>query len=1286
VDLRARHPQDPLGAVARAIYEALTARDIHYELDKADPGETDTQLIRNPAEIIEGRRGTCLDLAALFCGFCLEHDLIPLLLVLVDDKGYRHALAAISLTHDLRTATDPRRPLYRELAALGNESLFNDGPRFLQAVDARQYLAVECTGLAIWETLKSPGEHPRRGGKLDFDAAVAEARAVLAGNRFRLQFALDIGIARSSWGLPEPPPMTDWEVGRPGRDEAEAIRVYLDWFESEMRPPAWSAADRYVTPGTTAIPAPAGVAQAADSTTAEAMAHDYIRRSLKVLKETFDGGDSLTAPLAAFARKGRRVRSPEALLREKKDPMVLLGEPGSGKTLTLWEIGHAVARRARGSRRPEVPIYVPLRSFEANRRDVEPEDVWDLVVRAIPPDFSEIRKGLSQLNNEGRLTILFDGLNEMPRWPDDAEVYRAKVDALGAFPARRAPRSRVIISCRTNDFSYRLRHRVVALLPFDFDQVREYIRRNIGELVVEGEETRDPGGVAMRLLQPGALGEAATNPLILSLCRLYLDQNHAWPSSRQEVFRFYVEWNARRAIADGRDPRGDVAALVAAWRRFAFALSYESRRSFNEDDPIARSDPEAARVGLERGLLVRDQAAGPQVLMFAHHRLQEFLAAWRIAEDPELREGLPWPLLLPIPRWQEILVDVLSMGGGTVEAAVDHLAASLEGIRAEFAELDRWLKEAEAEVAGREQMLAGLLPEEQRAVRADLDAERAAIRRRRFEAIPAERERRHAELVALAARVVGASAEEAAGRLAPGMVECIRLLSALGRAEVQVQMLRAWADADEACPRDAVQPAIESKILWVRRQALAVLSLSDRPFNLGQELAHDWARGRLLATMATHLRAAAGRRRLGVRFVSACYLAYAASVLGMSVALDWAVARHVGAWPPAVSTAMAVLAAALWTGLARRRGRSDVWRQFAMATGVIAGLVLLASGSAVRGLQWFISGPLLPTYDAATALAAAFAAPLATTVAAQLCFWAGFTAAIVPLCRALGQPAGPCYRVARAAYPPDVEGLAALPLILAALFAIGRLMLGDPITWFNSAIQRRDYRSKCLVLAIVMACRMIESRREGRIRRGSWPGFLASLAITAVLFALALPPEWVDWPQRLNDLVRQNTSRIARWLTLLAIAWAYAGRPLLIAALLLVGLWVLLVGPRVLLFLRRVGLITGSGAMAVLRWAAGETRAYGWLLNPFGRLPADVSSPERWAEAFRAARPIGQVRLLQALRGRIDNPAARPAAQWTPSVLLETLDAVEAAVEDPRVTEPYHLLRNELIQMTRQEQ
>jgi hypothetical protein len=421
-----------------------------------------------------------------------------------------------------------------------------------------------------------------------------------------------------------------------------------------MRPPAWSESDRYVPPGTTAIPAPRGVAQAADTATAEAMAHRHIRQSLRLLKGTFEGGDRLTAPLAAFARKGRRVRGPEALLREMRRPMVLLGEPGSGKTLTLWEIGRAVARRARGSRRPELPIYVPLRSFRANRLDVAPEDVWDLVVRAVPADFPEVRAALPRLNDQGQLTILLDGLNEMPRWPDDAEVYRARVDALGVFPGRRAPRSRIIISCRTNDFSYRLQHQVVALLPFDFDQVREYIRRNIGEVVVAGETARDPGGVAMRLLRPGALGEAATNPLILSLCGLYLSQEHTWPSSRQEVFRFYLEWNARRAVAEGSGPRDDVAAmarpLLNAWRRFAFALSGESRRLFKEGDEIAGTDPEAVRLGLARGVLVRDQAAGPRAIMFAHHRLQEFLAAWRIAEDPAVAGGLPWPSLIPIPR------------------------------------------------------------------------------------------------------------------------------------------------------------------------------------------------------------------------------------------------------------------------------------------------------------------------------------------------------------------------------------------------------------------------------------------------------------------------------------------------------------------------------------------------------------------------------------------------------------------------------------------------------------
>jgi hypothetical protein len=83
--------------IARAIYDSLRSRRVSYALEEYHPSEA-LQAIRTPPEVLEApREGTCLDLAALFCGLCLANELLPILIVI---DG--HALAAVSLTHGVR--------------------------------------------------------------------------------------------------------------------------------------------------------------------------------------------------------------------------------------------------------------------------------------------------------------------------------------------------------------------------------------------------------------------------------------------------------------------------------------------------------------------------------------------------------------------------------------------------------------------------------------------------------------------------------------------------------------------------------------------------------------------------------------------------------------------------------------------------------------------------------------------------------------------------------------------------------------------------------------------------------------------------------------------------------------------------------------------------------------------------------------------------------------------------------------------------------------------------------
>jgi len=183
--------------LVEAIYNELVKKNIHYALEEYHPAER-LQPIRTPAEILDApREGTCLDLAALFCGLCLGNELLPILIVL---DG--HALIAVSLTHGVREWDS-----YRSERALFETGPLTNPARLRELIDEESYIAVECTGFAHSELLgqipgePSPESIQRVDGMLSFERAVAAGREQLDLPGRPFQFALDIAVAHYAWRI-----------------------------------------------------------------------------------------------------------------------------------------------------------------------------------------------------------------------------------------------------------------------------------------------------------------------------------------------------------------------------------------------------------------------------------------------------------------------------------------------------------------------------------------------------------------------------------------------------------------------------------------------------------------------------------------------------------------------------------------------------------------------------------------------------------------------------------------------------------------------------------------------------------------------------------------------------------------------------------------------------------------------------------------------------------------------------------------------------------------------------
>lgn len=141
-----------------------------------------------------------------------------------------------------------------------------------------------------------------------------------------------------------------------------------------------------------------------------------------------------------FDRPGQPV--PDARIPIRRMPRVLLlGEPGSGKTTTLLQLAIDMAREAENDPQAPLPVFVPLRHYQGDQSFTE-------FVRA---QLGLLESQFDRLAGEGRLIFLCDALNEMPRQDADG---KSLIDDVRGFLFHH---ERWIVSCRVRDYQEDLR-------------------------------------------------------------------------------------------------------------------------------------------------------------------------------------------------------------------------------------------------------------------------------------------------------------------------------------------------------------------------------------------------------------------------------------------------------------------------------------------------------------------------------------------------------------------------------------------------------------------------------------------------------------------------------------------------------------------------------------------------------------------------------------------------------------------------------------------------------------
>jgi len=354
--------------------------------------------------------------------------------------------------------------------------------------------------------------------------------------------------------------------------------------------------------------------------------------------------------------------------------LILLGDPGCGKTTIVKFISHVMAcsgvskdvqhdlARLQGTgpwdHGPLLPIRIVLREFAAwlessekqNRpviawmrktlNDVGLEDLWPI----IHDDLQDPNK---------QVLILLDGLDEVP-----GAQRESVVNMINEFNQEYV-QNRYLVTCRVYaylDKDYRLHHfRQAILAPFNDEQIESFIEAWYRELVFQKRVSKNEAETLEQRLKAAVqrpdLRGMAERPLLMTIMAQLQTSFGQLPQDRVELYQWAVDLLFRRwkgDIGQGEKdlmaalemPQLKVSDLLAGLNHVAYQahagqqLTEETAEIAEEillkhvkpylGDDWNRAETFVRYVRERSGLLIRHK---PDAYTFLHRTFQEFMAA-----------------------------------------------------------------------------------------------------------------------------------------------------------------------------------------------------------------------------------------------------------------------------------------------------------------------------------------------------------------------------------------------------------------------------------------------------------------------------------------------------------------------------------------------------------------------------------------------------------------------------------------------------------------------------------
>jgi NACHT domain len=387
----------------------------------------------------------------------------------------------------------------------------------------------------------------------------------------------------------------------------------------------------------------------------------------------------------------RRVPSLiEALESSSEQTLLLVGEPGSGKSVALRHLAHQLARR--GSRSSDldakVPLYLNLKELSISAQENLNADfikgfVLDNIRRGDADTAAYVREKWDEYRQRGIWFFLFDSFDEIPavlHAPAGSTVIRGCSEAIRTFLEGMS-------SCRGIVASREFKG--PDSLPWQKFRILNLSDRRQDELIERSFLESDQKKMVRQHLATSETTLLRGNPLFLTLLCRYVKDELRVPANDQDLLGRHIVRLADRD-QDYIKRKYDLSPsdLLVGARRLAVLLAETPSLSLaptqaeilnafvvDQGGTAKIEDLLAALVDVKIGRSdIREARAGDRRFTFSHRRYQETLFVSYLAENPT---HIPPRELLTNIRWREYTVALLQTEAYSVLASLMEEAGRL---------------------------------------------------------------------------------------------------------------------------------------------------------------------------------------------------------------------------------------------------------------------------------------------------------------------------------------------------------------------------------------------------------------------------------------------------------------------------------------------------------------------------------------------------------------------------------------------------------------------------------